>query len=289
MKFLNIFLNSVCESEYFKSSGAVLYFLKQNEREIFDLKIKELNSLHSPSCVEDLSTLNGVVELYLDSNEKHYSNINNYYNLQGQLMERVNITLHKFLSHIKSAAHNLDNLHKDFYSLYTLNKKVYMKEEINKNFKELSKYFKDWKRILHNQSSIVKTNIKDFFKQIIYENNAYMEVIKERDEINSKFHNDLMRLNTKKEKLWSQLDINRWELNLEIRHDKDRLTTDKQHAFEQMCYKETYLLKHLQYRLGYMNKMSLDELKRVINSQCGKYRTNFKQFIESFYPTITEV
>jgi hypothetical protein len=289
MKLLSLFLSTICESEYFKSSEAFVSFLTQADRDVFDTKMKEFNHMAGPVYVEDIRTLDGSLEIGTCSSEKHYSNINGYFKLQKQIMERINSTLHKYLSHMKSASHNLDNLHRDFFSLYTLNKKVYMKDEINKNYKELSKYFKDWKRIVQNQNAIVKENIKDFLKEIRRDNGAYMEVIKERDELNTKYHSDIVKLNTKKDKLWSQMDTGRWELNPEIKYDKAALTSDKQYAYDNMCFKETSALKNLHSRLLYMNKISLDELKRLIGTQCCKYKMNFKQFIDSFYPTLTEV
>jgi hypothetical protein len=137
---------------------------------------------------------------------------------------------------------------------------------------------------------MMKHNIKDFFKYIKMENSSYSELIKTREDYKSKYNSELLRLNVKKEKLWTQMDITKWDINEDIEKiDRSSLTRDKNYAFKKMCYKETMSLNNLHKRLGFVNKMNLDELRRLININCGRYTKNFKEFVESFYPSLTDV
>ena len=121
------------------------------------------------------------------------------------------------------------------------------------------------------------------------ENNAYHDIIREREELKSKYNTELLKLNTKKEKLWTQMDITKFDLDQQGNIDMNKIIKDKTYAFKNMCYKETQTLAQLHNRLGYINKMCMNELKRMINSQCVRYRNNFKTFTEAYYPSLTDV
>ena len=87
-----------------------------------------------------------------------------------------------------------------------------MKEHITKSFEELGIFVKNWKRILYKQNEIVKVHLKDFFKFIKMEGTSYEELIKNREEVKSKYVSEKVRLTTKKEKLWQGMDVTKWEI-----------------------------------------------------------------------------
>jgi hypothetical protein len=139
------------------------------------------------------------------------------------------------------------------------------------------------------QNEILKENIKDFFKYIKMESISYKELIKNREEVKTKYNADLLKLNTKKEKLWTSMEIHKWELNEEEKVDRSLLTKDKNYAFKKMCSKETNLLTTTHRKLGYFNKSNMDELRRLIANHSTRYTSNMKTFVENFYPTLTDV
>jgi len=67
---------------------------------------------------------------------------------------------------LKNACQNLDTISNDFKTLQTLNSRVLMKEPVVKTYRELKYFFKNWKKVLHQQNETVKHEIKDFFKFI---------------------------------------------------------------------------------------------------------------------------
>lgn len=135
----------------------------------------------------------------------------------------------------------------------------------------------------------MKTYIKDFFKNIKNEFGIFSDLVKSRDEIKTKYNAELLKLNLKKEKLWTGIEISKWELNESERIDRSLLTRDKNYAFNKMCFKETNVLNNLHNKLGYYNKMLIDELKRMIHSHIGRYVKDMADFSEEFYPTLTDV
>ncbi len=120
-------MNVLCESELYKASEAFVIFLSLDDRAMFETKMKEFNYFQTPQYVEDFKTLDGKLQIVdNEENEKYYSNINNYFNLQTQLYDRVNISLNSFNKNIMNASINLYDISRDFSTLNQLNSKVLM-------------------------------------------------------------------------------------------------------------------------------------------------------------------
>ena len=104
-----------------------------SDRDQFDKKIKEMNSIICSNYVQDLKTLSGKIMVIDDeNNEKYYTNINNYFKLQIQIFNRLNYNLKCYYRNINYACKNLEEVQKDFDTLEKLNTKVLMKPEITK-------------------------------------------------------------------------------------------------------------------------------------------------------------
>jgi hypothetical protein len=127
MKLFQKFMNEIMNSEYFKSSEALIAFLSFKDRSMFENKMKELNTYQSPGYVEDMRTLDGKVTLVdKEDNEKYFTNICKYFHLQTQLFDRINLSLKSFIDNIEKASLDLKDIHRDFKTLYNINKRVSM-------------------------------------------------------------------------------------------------------------------------------------------------------------------
>ena len=289
MKFLNKFINSVCENEIFKTSEPLISFLSLQDRTQFEAKMKEINSFSPSNFIEDIKNFEGVVKLIEDNNNQYYKNISSYFQLQNQVLDRLNYNLKNYYYNISAACMNLDEVYKDFNNLFNLNKRINIKEEITKTYEILSVFFKNWKRNIFNQNEIIKNRIKDFFKYQRMEGEAYQELIYKRDELKANYNSEKVRLNAKKEKLYALRDINKWEIQRGYNPiDESRLLNDKQYAMDNICTKETLSLENLHKMFAYSNKMNMDEIKKLININCVKFVENTKLFAEEFYPTLTD-
>ncbi len=289
MKFLNKFINSVCENEIFKTSEPLIAFLSLQDRTQFEEKMKEINSFTPSNFVEDIKNFDGVVKLIEDNNTQYYKNISNYFKLQSQVLDRLNYNLKQYYYNISAACMNLDEVYNDFNNLFNLNKRINMKEEIFKTYEILSVFFKNWKRILFNQNEIIKNNIKDFYKYINMETDSFNELLLERDLIKNTYDYEHNRLLSKKEKLWDNGDITKYEILDEYNSvDNLVLLRDKKYAFNIMCTRETQIENNLHKQLNYTNWMYNEELNSLINRNSEKFVENIKIFCDNIYPTLND-
>ena len=290
MKFLNLFINNLVQSESFKCSEILMAFLSYEDRGKFDSKFKEYTTQQPSSYVEEYKTLDGKVTISHDEgNEKYFTNINKYFRLQGQILDRLNFSLKMFYNNMIQVAESLQDVQKNFEILHVLNTRVLMKQTITKSYEEMSCFFKNYRKILIKQNEMVKNHMKDFFKYINLEGKAYNELIERREELKAKYTSENQRVTSKKEKLYATGDITKFELGDEKNIEKDRILHDKPYAFEHMCKTDTSNLMKIYNQLGYANKMNMRELKKMIKEYCIRYVDNVKKFDEEFYPSINDL
>ena len=291
MKFLNLFINNVVKSETFKASEILLSFLSYEDRSKFDSKFKEYTSKTPSSYVEEYRTLEGKLTISLDEgNEKYFTNIEKYFRLQGQILDKVNYNLKVFHHNMTIVCEQLKVIQKNFEVLHVLNTRVMMKPTITKTYEEIGCFFKNFGRVLIKQKDLIKNQIKDFFKYVNYEGKAYSELIVRREELKSMYIAENQRVTQKKEKVFATGDITKMEINVDDRNiDKERLLKDKPYAFEHICLNDSRSLEKIYNQLGYANKMNMQELRKMIKEYCVRFVDNVKSFDAEFYPTINDL
>ena len=290
MKFLNLFINNLVQSESFKSSEILVSFLSYEDRGKFDSKFKEYTTQQPSAYVEEYKTLDGKVTISHDEgNEKYFTNINKYFRLQGQILDRLNFSLKMFFNNMNQVAESLQDVQKNFEILHVLNTRVLMKQTITKSYEEMGCFFKNYRKILIKQNDMIKNHMKDFFKYINLEGKAYNELIERREELKAKYTAENQKLTAKKEKLYAAGDITKFELGDDKNIDRDKILHDKPYAFEHMCKTDTGNLNKIYNQLGYANKMNMRELKKMIKEYCVRYVENVKKFDAEFYPSINDL
>ena len=55
-----------------------------------------------------------------------------------------------------------------------------------------------------------------------------------------------------------------------------------------MCTQESLNVENLKLQLGYANKMVTNELIKFLNENSEKFMENMKDFVEKFYPSLTD-
>ena len=121
------------------------------------------------------------------------------------------------------------------------------------------------------------------------ENIAYTELIQSREEIKSVYVAAKKKLDDKKLKLYSYMDVNKWEIEENYNNiDFALIYRDKNYAWEKMCTKETQALELLHQQIGYANHMNFSQLKRLIIKNNKLFVDNTKEFANAFYPSLND-
>jgi hypothetical protein len=283
IKHLNNFINNIIKNEVFKASDILVSFLSLEDKDKFVNKFKELNNQNYEIDIAQYKTFNGkIIILHDEKNEKYFSNIYTYLNLQNEAFIKLNENLKSFYKNMIEATKNINEIINNFDILYKLNTNVSMKGEISNSYKELKNIFIGLKNIYNTQNQIVKNRIKDFFKYINLSNNSFKEILEKREKLNTIFINENKKLRYKKEKLCIYGDVNKFEIDKNQHIDFERLIKDKRYTLSVICTNETKKILQMYKVLGYANKMAKSEVKKMIVENCKKYNENLNLFGEEF-------
>jgi len=289
IKHLNDFINNIIKNEVFKASDILISFLSLEDKDKFVNKFKELNNQNYEIDIDQYKTFNGkLIILHDKKNEKYFSNIYTYLNLQNEAFIKLNENLKSFYKNMNEATKNINEIINNFDILYKLNTNVSMKGQISNSYKELKNIFIGLKNIYSTQNQIVKIRIKDYFKYINLSNNSFKEILEKREELNTKFINENKKLRYKKEKLFIYGDINKFEIDQNQHIDFERLIKDKRYTISVICTNETKKILQMYKVLGYANKMAKSEMRKMIGENCKKYNENLNLFGEEFNSSIKD-
>lgn len=291
MGLLNKFINITVKNEIFKVSDPLISFLSIEDRNQFEFKMKELSNYQPSLFIEDMRTIDGKVKLLEDRGTENLNkNINMYFQMQSQLFQNLSYNMKNFYLNISAACTNLEEAQKDFETLSLLNSKVMLNEEVVRNYKELGIFFKNWKRILFNQNEIIHSHIRTFYKYVKMEGNAFKELTTSWEELKNKYDSENKKLMNKKEKLWTTMDITKWEIMEDfLKIDRLLLFRDKGYAFAKMCTNETKQVQCLLDQLNYANWVNNEQLKELVKRQGNEILLNTKAFTQDIYPSLTDM
>ena len=304
--YLNIFINAIISQEEFKAFEATFLFLTLSDYDLYKNKFKEINSLQPPLNVNELPDFNknkifsylneanydNEISILENKDELYFNNIKNYFEIHLNLITQLKSHLKEFNKIFENCTKIFDKIEEDFSFLLQLNKKVMMKEKVEKSFEKMGLFFKGWKELINKQNILVKKNINSFYKFCLNEGQEYLCLIKKRENIKNLYINEYKKLDTKKEKVWKYDDIKKWGINYEknknFEIDNVRLIKDKKYAKKIMLYKETQELELIKNNFGYINHMNKIGLDYYLDIYLEGFKTFIMNFVKEFYPTLND-
>lgn len=284
-KSLQKFIEECLLKELFKASDALLSFLSISDRTQFDIKIKELNTDQLIFKPDELKTFTGTILLSdIEPDDNYYSNIAHFLDSKTKILNKLNVDIKNFQKTIHSSDYQLEEVSKDFESLFQLTEQVELREEITKGYRELSLFFDNMRIIMLNQINLIKMHMKDFFKKIRNDEIALAELIKIREEVNSKYIIECNKTNLKTIKLLPLKEsINNY--------NEDKPITRSSKAFMSLnakSSKEFEVSDSLHDYIRYLNMALMNEIQDNIINHDSKFETNLKIFTASYYSTLAD-
>ena len=293
---LQKFINEIINNEKYKATEILIIFLSCVERNIFEQKMKtitpKLLNRQNVYNIQNMEGKNKIINLNNNEIEKEIFNnfnaISIFANTQNDLLQSLQKNLSGYKKSMVAACNYLEEVENNFCKLSMIMMKVNISDKIKNTYEQYEIFFKNWKRIQVNQCCIIKDMIKNFFKDVknklglLNENLEKEQIIAEEYEI---YRNKLM---AKKELLWQQMDISKWELNPIEQLDTSRLYRDKLYAQDKMCYKESLDLNIKSELLGYYFYQNYVNFKSLLEELNKTYISNITEFGNQIYPSLTD-
>lgn len=258
MNKLQTFLDEIIINENFKSSEPLFIFLSMGDRVLFEHKMTLLNpdnvSINSP---QDMVNLKGEVQI-LDFDTDNYvhfinrfNNLNNYLKVNHKNFIDLNTEFKELELNLSKATVNLNNINTLLSSLASLNKKASLTPNVTAAYDQFAHYFRNWSRIMEKEVNSIRQTIKNYCKININKGETYISLFKKQEEIINEYNRQKSNLLIKKDKLWEEKNIAKWEMIADPSLDSVKLLQDKSYAFSKMCYQETYEFNNLFLLLGF--------------------------------------
>ena len=292
---LQKFLNDIVNNEKYKATEVLSMFLSCSERSIFEQQMKSISPklLYKQTVynIQNFEGKNKIIEININNEKEvisHFNSIYNFLNGQNEILDNLQKNLINYKKCMAQAFHFLEEAENNFSKLTMMLTKVNISETINNVYENYEIFFKNWKRVQDNQCFIIKEMIKKFFKDVKIKSDGLVENLEKTQNFQEDYLSQKTKLMAKKESLWNQMDVSKWELNQADQIDSNRLFHDKLYAQEKMCFKETLDLNIKRELLGYYCYHNHMNFKHLIDELNKRYNQNINDFSNKLYPSLTD-
>ena len=293
-KGLQIFLDEIVRNENLKSCESLIAFLsfersffEQQMRIIIPKNIKvdsilEIRSFEGKITVADLNN-----DFF--NNNNFYNSIESFFNYQNDLIKNMKDNLNNYNIHIVEACKHLEEVENGFSKLSKYYIKANLTKDIYKVFERYQIFFKNWKRIYINQTSIIREKLNEYFKYMKNKGFSLNELIQKQNIVQKDYYKIKEDLINKKEDYWKKMDITKWEINPMDQIDSALLIRDKNYAFSKMCFQETQIINNKGDLIGYYFFNNLNNYKNTLNDIENFSINNIISFSKEIEQTITDI
>lgn len=296
LKGLQFFLDEVLKNELLKSADPLITFLSCGERGFFEQQMKIITpKMINVDSIIGIKSFTGKVVVadleneYFMNNASYFNNVENFFNLQSELISNIKDNLNNYNIHMVEACKHLEEIENGFSKLSQYYSKANLAKDISNVFEQYQIFFKNWKRIHINQTSIIRAKLNDYFKYLKNNGLSLIELIERQNEVQKDYQKVKEDLLNKKEGYWKKMDITKWEMNPMEQIDSALLFRDKNYAFSKMCFQETMNLNNKGNLLGYYFSNNIINLKNMLE-KIEKYSIdNLVSFSKEIEPSVTDV
>ena len=291
MNGLQKFLDEVLKNEILKTADPLISFLSFSERGFFEQQMKIITPKNMNfDTIMGIKSFSGKIEVadmeneQLNDSQNYFNTVENFFNSQEEELKNIKNNLNQFSICMIQACKHLEQMENGFNRLSQYYNKANLSKDICNVFEQYQIFFKNFKRIHINQSSIIRTKLNECFKYI-----SLIELIKKQNDIQNEYKQIKEDLLNKKEGYWKKMDITKWEMNPMAQIDSALLFRDKSYAFSKMCFQETIKVNAKGDLLGYFYMNNIINVKNVLDNIAKFSVENLVNFSKEIEPTVTDV
>ena len=278
-KYVQYFVDGLMEDKLLKNSSIIyLFFTTEQERELISL-MEKYDKVQKPRNMEYYYSREG--NIMLDENilkrekKKELLDIKVDISKNNKIFGELNVALKSLEKEMKQVCDRMTEISNLFKKLYDMSINNSEKLGICKYYSDLSLFFKEYGNNEFQQMKNISEELKFHLK---YLNLHYTVSI---DELYNtfKFQHDLYfqvaeNLKQKKETLYKNMDIEKWELNPE---DRNIDYNDKNLIMKKMLPSDTKIVNDIKKYLIYYATQLNNENLRIKDVLENKNNTNFKK------------
>ena len=296
LKGLQNFLDELLSNEVLKTADPLKTFLSLSERGFFEQQMKVLTPKNiTVDTILGIKSFEGKIQVadleneQLNNSKTYFASVENFFTVQEEEIKKIKFNLNEYNVHMVEVCKHLEEMENGFNRLSQFYNKANFDKDICNVVEQYQIFFKNWKRIQINQTSIIRNKLLEYFKYIKNKGLSLIELIKKQNEVQNDYNKIKEELMNKKEGYWKKMDITKWEMNPMAQIDSALLFRDKNYAFSKMCFQETMVLNNKGDLLGYYYRNNIININDVIKNIVKFSIDNLVKFSKEIEPTVTDV
>ena len=281
INILQKFMKEIITHPLLRNSQILFDFISIKDEKTFNNKKNIYNKLSTPTKVEQIKTLNGVMDIGVDKPkedmaEKIKTISEGYVDLMKRLTKEYKI-LNMQIEDISTKMKEIANIWDDLYKKGESNSES---EIILGLYDIMYKVMDDWANMEKNHVNLINLKIREYFRYIRYEYKAIKDYYNTYDNAKNQYLKSYIKLMDNKERMYREDDIENWGLSNEDMKNKMNLLKNKEYSIERMLPEETKKVNDYRKMYGcYLNSL-VDEYKEIQNYNGIRHKDSISNFIK---------
>ena len=281
INILQKFMKEIITHPLLRNSQILFDFISIKDEKTFNNKKNIYNKLSTPTKVEQIKTLNGVMDIGVDKpKEDMAEKIKTISEGNVDLMKRLTKEYKILNTQIEDISTKMKEIANIWDELYKKGESNSESEIILGLYDIMYKVMDDWANMEKNHVNLINLKIREYFRYIRYEYKTIKDYYNTYDNAKNQYLKSYIKLMDNKERMFREEDIENWGLSNEDMKNKMNLLKNKEYSIERMLPEETKKVNDYRKMYGcYLNSL-VDEYKEIQNYNGIRHKDSISNFIK---------
>ena len=278
-RYLNRFLEYICQRKILRTSPITLEFLELNTNEfaIYRKKLTD-NKFFCKYNMENYTTMKGSLDVNFN-----YEQINEpdkiYKKLEAtqSIYKNLNTAMGKVINDLNNLGRHMLQASNAFSALSNYSRESGQSQFLVTSYEKLKEIFSQWSASYDKQKFFLDHNFREFFDYMNLQIKALNDIQKQYTRIKTDYEKYGLELISKKEKLFTGKKYNLWELSEEDNKNIEFLKQNKESAFKAMLPGMSNLVSAQKIQMA----CSCDIVKKEFERFMKRQGNNLKEYLLS--------
>ena len=290
-RLLQKFMEGILVHPLMRDSQILYDFISINNEEEFENKKKYYEKiLISPIAARDMKSIDGQVRISISKEKETYlDNIKDNADINAKIMQQITKAYKALITLMKQSSEKMKEISELWKKLYEVSQSYYETNNTCESYNLMNKIMKSLSDIEGKNVDLMNNYIREYFRFVKNEFISMKELTVKVEENKAVYHKAFDKINSTKEKLFKQGDVNNWQL--EDKNDlnfKAVLLKNKDIAFAKMLPEDTKKFNEVKYNYGFYLNTIISEYERLRMLNSRRHKDHIKVFSKMLIDIITQ-
>ena len=204
-------------------------------------------------------------------------------------MKQITKAYKVLITHMKTASEKMKEISELWKKLYEESQSYYETNNTCESFNLMNKIMKSLSDIESKNVDLMNNYIREYFRFVKNEFTSLKELSVKVDENKAIYHKAFDKINSAKEKLFRQKDVNNWQMaDKNDLNFKSVLLKNKNLAFSKMLPEDTKKFNEIKYNYGFYLNSIISEYERLRMLNSRRHKDHIKIFAKMLIDIITQ-